>query len=59
VAVDDADTTTAIAPQPPVVHVTRTVILQPGQTAPPDSSVVVQPNPTPRIVVKTVTKQSG
>ncbi len=59
VVVDAADSTTALAPKPSVVHVTRTVVLQPGQTAPPNSSVVVQPNPTPRIVVKTVTKQSG
>ncbi len=59
VAVAAVDTTTALGPQPSVVHVTRTVTLQPGQTAPPNASVVVQPNPTPRIVVKTVTKQSG
>lgn len=57
--VEAADTTTVLGPQPSVLHVTRTVTLQPGQTAPPNSSVVVQPNPTPRIVVKTVTRQSG
>ena len=33
--------------------------LAPGQTAPPNSPVVVLPQPTPRIRVKVVTKQSG
>lgn len=62
-----ADTTglTAVAPEPSVLHVTRYVTLQPGQTAPPQSSVVVKPQPTPRVTVKVVkqvqvvTKQSG
>jgi hypothetical protein len=54
-----ADTTTAVVPQPSVIHVTQTVTLAPGQTAPPNSSVVVPPQPTPRVVVTTVTKQSG
>jgi hypothetical protein len=45
-------------PEPSVVHVTRIVQLQPGQTAPPQASVIVQPTPTPRIHVVT-TRQSG
>ena len=58
--VDAADTTTtAVVPQPSVIHVLKTVTLKAGQTAPPNSSVVVRPQPTPRIVVKTVTRQSG
>ena len=46
---------------PSVQHVTRYVQLQPGQTAPPQSTVVVKPKPTPRVTVKVVTqtKQSG
>jgi hypothetical protein len=57
---DAVDTTTAaVVPQPSVIHVLKTVTLEPGQTAPPNSSVVVRPQPTPRIVVKTVTRQSG
>ena len=62
VAVADAvavDTTVAAVPEPSVIHVLKTVTLEAGQTAPPDSSVVVRPQPTPRIVVKTVTRQSG
>jgi hypothetical protein len=46
-------------PAPPVRHVTRYVTLQPGQTAPPSAPVVVQPTPTPRVHVVTVTRQSG
>jgi len=57
--VENVDTTTAVGPQPSVLHVTKTVVLQPGQTAPPNSSVVVQPQPTPRVHVKVVTRQSG
>ena len=53
------DTNTALGPAPSVVHVTNVVTLQVGQTAPPNSSVVIQPNPTPRVVVRTVTRQSG
>jgi hypothetical protein len=60
VAVADAvDTTTALGPAPSVIHVTKVVTLEPGQTAPPNASVVVQPQPTPRIRVQVVTKQSG
>lgn len=44
---------------PAVVHVTRYVTLQPGQTAPPQVPVVVQPTPTPRVHVVTTTRQSG
>jgi hypothetical protein len=58
-AVQAVDTTTAVVPQPSVVHVTKTVTLAPGQTAPPNSSVVIPPQPTPRVRVKVVTKQSG
>ena len=62
-----ADTTglTAVAPEPSVLHVTRYVTLQPGQTAPPQSSVLVKPQPTPHVTVKVVkkvqvvTRQSG
>lgn len=48
-------------PDPSVRHVTRYVTLAPGQTAPPSSTVVVRPQPTPRVTVKTVTRtrQSG
>ena len=60
VAVTQAvDTTTAVVPEPSVVHVRKVVTLQAGQTAPPNSSVVIRPNPTPRVIVKTVTRQSG
>ena len=43
----------------PVRHVTRYVQLKPGQTAPPQASVVAAPRPTPRVVVVTTTRQSG
>jgi hypothetical protein len=70
IAADTTDTTVmtavvAVAPEPSVVHVTRYVTLQPGQTAPPQSSVLVKPQPTPHVTVKiikkvqVVTKQSG
>ena len=65
-----ADTTSmtavvAVMPEPSVVHVTRYVTLKPGQTAPPQSSVLVKPQPTPHVTVKivkkvqVVTRQSG
>lgn len=57
--VEAVETTTAVVPQPSVLHVTKTVVLKPGQTAPPNSSVVIQPQPTPRVHVKVVTRQSG
>ncbi len=54
-------TTSDVQPQPSVQHVTRYVTLKPGQTAPPQSTVIVQPKPTPKVTVKVVTKtrQSG
>ena len=52
-------TTTTTAQEPSVLHVTRVVTLGPGQTAPPNAPVVVKPNPTPRVRVQVVTKQSG
>lgn len=67
VAADTTDTNvmTAVVPEPSVVHVTRYVTLQPGQTAPPQASVLVKPQPTPHVTVKVVqkvqvvTRQSG
>lgn len=58
-AVETVDATTTTVPAPSVRHVTRVVTLNPGQTAPPDAQVVVQPTPTPRVRVKVVTRQSG
>jgi len=46
-------------PQPSVTHVTKYVTLAPGQTAPPNAPVVIQPTPTPRVHVVTQTRQSG
>jgi hypothetical protein len=57
--VEAVDTTTTAAPEPSVLHVTRVVTLDPGQTAPPNAPVVVKPTPTPRVRVKVVTRQSG
>ncbi|MDP2349587.1 MAG: hypothetical protein Q8M74_00320 [Chloroflexota bacterium] len=57
--VEAVDNSTALGPKPSVVHVTKVVTLQPGQTAPPNTAVVVQPQPTPRVRVKVVTQQSG
>jgi hypothetical protein len=45
-------------PQPSVIHVTRIVHLQPGQTAPPQALVSQMPAPSPRTVIIT-TRQSG
>jgi len=59
---DPAAATAAIEqPSPSVVHVTKVVTLKPGQTAPPQSTVVVRPTPTPQVRVKVVTRtrQSG
>jgi hypothetical protein len=58
-AVEAVDTTSTAAPEPSVLHVTRVVTLNAGQTAPPNAPVVVKPQPTPRVRVKVVTKQSG
>jgi hypothetical protein len=44
---------------PTVVHVTQYVTLKPGETAPPQAAVVVQPTPTPKVTVVTTTRQSG
>lgn len=52
----------AVAPvamaDPSPRHVIRYVQLAPGQTAPPNATVRVQPTPKPRVVVVT-TRQSG
>jgi hypothetical protein len=60
-ASDPAVAAAAVQPDPSVKHVTRYVTLQPGQTAPPQSTVVIRPKPTPRVTVKVVTRtrQSG
>jgi translation initiation factor IF-2 len=60
-AADPARSITIVADAAPlpVRHVTRYVQLKPGQTAPPKAAVVAAPNPTPRIVVVTTTRQSG
>ena len=50
--------TTVVDPAPPVTHITRYVVLGPGETAPPQSTVVQQPAPSPRTVIVT-TRQSG
>ena len=42
----------------PVTHITRTVQLGPGETAPPKAIVRQAPAPTPRVVTVT-TRQSG
>jgi hypothetical protein len=49
----------AVGPSPSVIHVTRVVMLQPGQTPPPQAQVVTLPTPTPRVRVVTTTRQSG
>ncbi len=49
----------AVGPQPSVIHVQRTVQLAPGQTAPPNTSVRVAPQPTPQVHIQIVTRQSG
>jgi hypothetical protein len=60
-AAQDTSGVSAAAPQQPVQHVTQYVTLKPGQTAPPQSTVIVRPQPTPQIVTKTITRtrQSG
>ena len=58
-AADIAALTDTTTPGPSVIHVTRVVMLKPGQTAPPQASVVVPPTPTPRVKVVTTTRQSG
>ncbi len=57
-------------PQPSVIHVTHVITLAPGQTLPPDAGVNTTPapatpapratpRPTPRVIIQTVTRQSG
>jgi hypothetical protein len=67
------DTTAAAPaqqPAPSVIHVTHVVRLAPGQTLPPDAGVnmtpgpatpapVATPRPTPRVIIQTITRQSG
>ena len=57
--VQAVDSTTAAIPEPSVIHVTKTVRLEVGQTAPPNALVRTQPQPTPRVRVQVVTRQSG
>ncbi len=60
-AAQDPSAVSNTVPQQPVQHVTKYVTLQPGQTAPPQSTVIVRPQPTPKVVTKVVTRtrQSG
>jgi len=73
-AVSAVDTTVAQdptqQPDPSVIHVTHVVTLAPGQTLPPDALVnqtpaaasprpKATPRPTPRIIIQTITRQSG
>ncbi len=60
-AADPGTAAVVTRPEPSVKHVTQYVTLEAGQTAPPQSTVVVRPKPTPRVTVKVVTKtrQSG
>ncbi|MFN8630896.1 MAG: hypothetical protein U0838_11430 [Chloroflexota bacterium] len=57
-------------PDPSIIHVTHVITLKPGQTLPPDALVnqtpapatpkpKATPRPTPRVIIHTVTKQSG
>jgi hypothetical protein len=57
-------------PEPSVVHVTHVVTLAPGQTLPPDALINqapaaatptprATPQPTPRVIIQTITRQSG
>jgi hypothetical protein len=54
-------------PQPSVIHVTRVIQLAPGQTLPPEvaANTTLTPapkataQPTPRVIIQTVTRQSG
>lgn len=59
VAASQVQPVTDAAPQPSVIHVQRVVPLAPGQTAPPNSSVQIQPQPTPQVRVQIITRQSG
>ncbi|HEY4753274.1 MAG TPA: hypothetical protein VIH37_08320, partial [Candidatus Limnocylindrales bacterium] len=64
----DAAAADAQQPQPSVIHVTHVVTLAPGETLPPDAGVNLPPAapvpqatpaPTPRVVIQTITRQSG
>lgn len=65
--VDTAAADPTQQPQPSVIHVTHVVTLGPGQTLPPDAGVNLAPapapratpRPTPRVVIQTITRQSG
>jgi hypothetical protein len=56
-------------PQPSVIHVTHVVTLAPGETLPPDAAAnlpagqgtlpLATPQPTPRVIIQTITRQSG
>ena len=56
-------------PEPSVIHVTHVVQLAPGQTLPPDAAANLlpgaaapaqaTPRPTPRVIIQTITRQSG
>jgi hypothetical protein len=61
VADPNANTAAVVQPEPSVLHVTKFVTLQPGQVAPPQSTVIVRPQPTPIVRTKVVvrTRQSG
>ncbi len=59
-----------VGPQPSVIHVTHVITLAPGQTLPPDAGVNMTPvpatptpratpQPTPRVIIQTITRQSG
>ncbi len=48
-----------VVPVPSIKHKVRYIQLKPGQTAPPSAVVKAAPNPTPRVVVVTTTRQSG
>jgi hypothetical protein len=62
-ATTDPNAAAAVQPEPSVQHVTRYVTLRPGETAPPQSTVVIRPQPTPHVTVQTTivtkTRQSG
>jgi len=57
-------------PAPSVIHVTHVITLAPGQTLPPDllksqapakatPTPRATPRPTPRVIIQTITRQSG
>lgn len=67
-SVDTAAADAAQQPQPSVIHVTHVVTLGPGETLPPDAGVNLSPAapppqatppPAPRVIIQTITRQSG